>query len=278
MAVMERAGEIMKKIGTGRTAEVYLTENMTVVKLFFTWVSPEHIRNERERAAMIGEIYPQAPRCIATGEWDGRQGLEMEYIEGQMGTDYLMQKPLAIRQILTQFAHVHKDMHQIIAPALPGQAEKYEAGIAECPYLTAATQAALRIFLAEREVQDTLCHGDFHPENIIVTKDGQYRVIDWLDAYRGDPMGDVARTYYLLSRGTSPNPKMSFFEKILLRIRPVLAEQYFRYYYRGEKIFEKDWLTWQMIIQACRTREGITEELPRLHQSLRILEKHLFRR
>ena len=42
-----------------------------------------------------------------------------------------------------------------------------------------------------------VCHGDFHPLNVIV--DGEAAtVIDWTDAGLGDPMGDVARTALLL--------------------------------------------------------------------------------
>jgi aminoglycoside phosphotransferase (APT) family kinase protein len=268
----------MEKIGTGRTAEVYLTENQTVVKLFYDWVTPQHIENEVLRAKSIAAIYPQAPRYISAGNWEGRHGLEMEYIPGEMGTDYMLHNALRIRQVLAQAAAVHKEMHRTFAPALPGQVEKFQDNIAACDYITENTQAELLSFLAEREEMGFLCHGDFHPENIIVTRDGQFRVIDWLDAYRGDPMGDVARTYYLLSQGEAVQQKQSFGEKMLLRIRPILAEQYFRLYYRGEKIFEKNWLTWQLIIQAARIQEGITAETPRLHQSIRLLEKHLFAR
>jgi hypothetical protein len=55
-----------------------------------------------------------------------------------------------------------------------------------------------------------------------------------------------------------------------------LAEQYLRYYYRGEKFFEKDWLTWQLIIFCGRMQEGIEEEQPKLHWMIRRWEQRLF--
>jgi aminoglycoside phosphotransferase (APT) family kinase protein len=43
-----------------------------------------------------------------------------------------------------------------------------------------------------------LCHGDMHPSNVILTDDGPM-IVDWFDASRGDPVGDVARSLLLLS-------------------------------------------------------------------------------
>jgi Phosphotransferase enzyme family len=43
-----------------------------------------------------------------------------------------------------------------------------------------------------------LCHGDLHPGNVIMGRDGPV-IIDWFDVSRGDPVADVARTVLLLS-------------------------------------------------------------------------------
>ena len=42
-----------------------------------------------------------------------------------------------------------------------------------------------------------LCHGDFHPRNVLVDRTGSfttYGVVDWTDARLGDPHFDVARS------------------------------------------------------------------------------------
>ncbi len=44
-----------------------------------------------------------------------------------------------------------------------------------------------------------LCHGDFEPDNIIVTENGVMYVVDWVHASQGNASADVARTYLLLS-------------------------------------------------------------------------------
>jgi len=52
-----------------------------------------------------------------------------------------------------------------------------------------------------------LCHGDFHPDNVIWSERGPV-VIDWLDANRGDPAADVARTPMLISIGETPDGRL----------------------------------------------------------------------
>lgn len=41
-----------------------------------------------------------------------------------------------------------------------------------------------------------LCHGDFHPQNIIKTENG-FAIIDWIDATIGDSLADGCRSYLL---------------------------------------------------------------------------------
>lgn len=45
--------------------------------------------------------------------------------------------------------------------------------------------------------EPSLCHGDFHPLNILVADDGQLTVLDWSDAAVGDRHYDVGRTLAL---------------------------------------------------------------------------------
>jgi aminoglycoside phosphotransferase (APT) family kinase protein len=52
--------------------------------------------------------------------------------------------------------------------------------------------------LADMPDGDRLCHGDFHPINVL-GQNSQPMVIDWPDACCGDPAADVCRSYLLLN-------------------------------------------------------------------------------
>lgn len=47
-------------------------------------------------------------------------------------------------------------------------------------------------------IKKNLCHGDFHPGNILVSKDKKV-IIDWSGVHTGNPVSDVAHTYLLMS-------------------------------------------------------------------------------
>lgn len=62
-----------------------------------------------------------------------------------------------------------------------------------------------------------LCHGDFHPGNVLV-RDGRFYIIDWMNAYRGNRLADVANTYILMRntpRLPGQNPASHFVQKRL---------------------------------------------------------------
>lgn len=76
-----------------------------------------------------------------------------------------------------------------------------------------------------------LIHGDYHPENILVTPDGRQAVIDWSSATFADPRVDVANTMAVLltdgnvegaraflagyeEMGERPLPDMDYFQSL----------------------------------------------------------------
>jgi aminoglycoside phosphotransferase (APT) family kinase protein len=52
---------------------------------------------------------------------------------------------------------------------------------------------------------DRLVHGDFHPENVLLSPRGPV-VIDWSNASRGEAADDVALTWAILATSSIPGP------------------------------------------------------------------------
>jgi aminoglycoside phosphotransferase (APT) family kinase protein len=114
---------------------------------------------------------------------------------------------------------------------------------------------------------DRLCHGDFHPANILGTLKSPV-IIDWGDASRGAPAADVARTLLLLRMGELP-PNTSAPMRGLTAIgRGLLTSRYQSVYRRqsGEHLARLD--DWVFVRAAARFYEGIEVEFPRLTRLL----------
>ena len=76
--------------------------------------------------------------------------------------------------------------------------------------------------------ETVICHGDFHPLNILSDGKKVTGVIDWPNAILGPPQVDVGATL-VIARFSQPI-KVSLLERVLLLLRPVLARRYLGIY------------------------------------------------
>ena len=96
--------------------------------------------------------------------------------------------------------------------------------------------------LASMPEGERLCHGDFHPLNILGPP-GSEILVDWLDAMRGDPAADVCRSFVLIRH-----------------VAPEVAAAYVETYagVSGEGV-EKI-RRWLPFVAAARLAEGVPDE------------------
>jgi aminoglycoside phosphotransferase (APT) family kinase protein len=249
---------------------VYAWEAGWVLKLFFSWVSA----GDAEREAFISRtVHATGYPAPAVGEVvvvDGRHGIIFERIEGPSILRLALARPWLFFSGIRQLADLHVAMHARTTPDLPPQRERLASKIQRAhglsPELIDGSLAAL-----QKLPQDNrLCHGDFHPDNILVTSRGPV-VIDWLDATRGHPLGDVARTCILLSVGQPPNRAIGL---ILDTLRSALRSAYLRRYYRLSGFNPDDLAPWIPVTAAARLEENILGEGEAL---VRMVERGLAR-
>ena len=102
---------------------------------------------------------------------------------------------------------------------------------------------------------DRLCHGDFHPGNVLLAEQGEV-IIDWIDATCGNPLADVARSTMIalgsVASDQIPNP----FIKALVRLFHAI---YIRHYFRLRPGGEREYRRWLPIVAAARLSEQIPE-------------------
>ena len=164
----------------------------------------------------------------------------------------------------------HSAMHSHHAPdTLPDL--RYELGqsIESANALPRSLAADALDLLRTLPAGDRLCHGDYHPANVLGTLRAPV-IIDWGDASRGDPAADVARTLLLLRMGELP-PETSAGMRALTAIgRGVLARRYLAVYRRSASEEPARLDDWMFVRAAARFNEELEVEYPRL---LRLLEE-----
>jgi aminoglycoside phosphotransferase (APT) family kinase protein len=102
--------------------------------------------------------------------------------------------------------------------------------------------------LAELPDCDRLCHGDFHPSNIVGTP-GHASIIDWPHAARGEPTVDVCQSWLLMQRSD-----------------PELAFAYVEAYAKEGGLAPANILYWSPVVAGARLADNVPREVERLKQ------------
>jgi len=246
-------------IATGRTAEVFALEGRPdlVVKLFFPGFE-SNAAKEFGISQLLSRLGIAAPTASETVVIDGRAGMVLQRVDGPSLLDLISKRPWATRSIGRTLAELHLAMHTAPGEGLPRLADILEKQITNSDILDAAERDAALALLRALPDGDRLCHGDFHPGNILVGDKGPV-TIDWTNVSCGPPLADLAKTT-LLVRGGAP-PRLSLPMKVVLKvIRAVLLSSYFRRYDELEEVNRAELRRWVTVVAAARLSEKIPEE------------------
>lgn len=254
------------KIAEGREAEVFEWDENSVLKLY----RPGYLGYLSESAALsaLERSGGPAPRVFDTVEIDGRTGLVLERLAGRDMLTILERKPWRLFEAARSLADAHLMIHTVEAPRdLPELKEVLSERISEAVSDRALREFALRT-LDPLPLGDRLCHGDFHPGNVLLSHE-RVGVIDWTNSTRGVPEADHARTRLLIGRGDLPPGMSALFRRVVLAGRRVFAATYARVYRRGAPRPPVDVAAWEVAHAAARLWEGIAAETPMLTAFLR---------
>lgn len=250
-------------IATGRTAEIYNWDNGRVLKLFRAWMPASTAAHEARIARAVYETGTRVPAVGDVVDIEGRIGILYERIEGVSMMKRLGRQPWRLLHFARCLADLHAEMHTHRVPGLPSQKERVIKKIERADPLPKRLKVRALTTLASLPNEDILCHGDFHPDNVLMTTEGPI-IIDWVDATRGHPMADVARTSLLLSAGSVPAETPRPIRWSISTIRRLFHSIYLRRYFQIRPHNHQELKAWQPVVTAARLSENIDAETAQL--------------
>jgi len=237
-------------------------------------VVPDALMGAKELAvqAAVADAGVATPRVHLSGEAGGSLGgawAVMGYVEGRQlladldGVAAIRQLPVLLRQLPRQLAVTMMAIHRInpelvaerVRAAAPGAALSVDE-IWE--HLHAASNSFRSLRSALERLRQTMpsqarvvvCHGDFHPFNLLVDDAGNVTVLDWTGAAIAPAAFDVAFTVLLLRHPPLDAPP-TLRPAINVGAR-VLARRFHRTYHAFNPEADLDHLSWYLALHASR--------------------------
>jgi len=178
-------------------------------------------------------------------------------------------RPWMILKHARSLAELHVQIHRQSITGLPFYKDRLDDDIRNNPHLSETLRNKALRLLARLPQGESVCHGDYHPENVLITKAGPV-VIDWMTASMGSPGADAARTSLILSIGAKAAGE---------QVHPIIRTAirlYHRTYINRYRALKPDTATqttrWIPVIAAARLSENI---IPEREALIKIVEEGL---
>ncbi len=192
--------EELHKVGEGNTADIYAIDGNKVLKLFKLGYSQNAVWQEYQNHGMVNSMMNNVPQIYEYIEENGRFGYIMEKVQGKSFAS-LMMNELTFEPAMDMFTRIHKEWLTKISDTAILYTEWMKHALNN-----KRMDSDLLNRINHLPNGNTLCHGDFHPYNIIVTPENQPIVIDFANICRGPKEYDIARTYVLLKEAVADSP------------------------------------------------------------------------
>jgi uncharacterized protein (TIGR02172 family) len=253
---MDEPNELGAIQAQGRTADIYNWKNNCILKLFHNWFDLDSIRYEQRMSRAVHASGLPVPDVKDLIQVKGRYGLIYERVDGFTMLDILFQQPWRVDQLGQLLANLQVEIHRSkLQPDFPSQRDRLRKKLHNAARLPGNLRQSLLAELERLPDGRQICHGDFHPGNVIMQPERAV-IIDWIDASRGNPLADVARSTIIAlgAAGSSQiaDPKM---KAIVIDFHQAYLHHYFTLQPEGRAEYQR----WLPIVAGARLSENISE-------------------
>jgi len=244
-------------IAVGRTAEILSHGNQQVLKLFRSGIPEHFIESEYKISKDVFDLGISCPQPIELIDYSERKGIIYNRILGITMLKSISKKLWTINKEAKRMARIHCSIHNKPVLNFPKQKDILIERIQHAPLLSGEEIEQIIIGLKNLNEETKLCHGDYHPDNIVLGE--KEWIIDWMTGMGGNPAGDVARTILLLKLGSMPEGTPKIVKGLVSLIRNQILRTYIKEYTSISEITIEEINQWIIPIAAARLSEWIPE-------------------
>lgn len=223
--------EYGKLIGEGRQAKVYEWGRNEIIKIFDSSVLNSDIENEYKKSIVAYELGIPSPYVKEIVDINGKRGIVYEKLVGSTLLKTMKNNVFKIKKSIQMVAENHVKLSKYNTNELPDIKKiiKDSMNRIDENILDEDKKKLINDYIDRLPEINGLCHVDFHPDNIIITKSGP-KIIDWCNAASGDPCADAAVTAIIFTLCNNPpgtGKVINVLSKVLARyMKKVYINQY----------------------------------------------------
>lgn len=195
--------KIGKCVGSGNTANIYEWDSDKIIKLFHEGYPEQSIRKEYNNAKKIEKKHLSMARAYELIYYNHRLGIIYDKIDGESLIEWLFRTE-DYQGCASYMSALHKTILTHKAVGVPSYKVLLAEQISNRDNLPIQDKLYALHLLEHLPNGNVLCHGDFHPGNILL-KNGKAVLIDYQDVCTGDEKYDIAQTLYLLEESNLPS-------------------------------------------------------------------------
>jgi uncharacterized protein (TIGR02172 family) len=248
----------LTKIAAGGQAEIYDLNNGKVLRLLYKKEDKYLIDYEFKSLQIVKRNGLFVPDVFEIVDVNDRPGLIMEKIDGITMTKLFQIKPTSLFKKVKELSVIHFKLNKIKAPeGFMDLKKRIKFLVEKSSFINSEKKDFVSNILEQLPDGDKLCHGDFHPGNIIIKNNKPY-IIDWCGVTKADPIADVAHTY-LIFKNMPRLPNSSFVSFRIMKLAGYLASKTYLKSY-NDKIDTNIFSKWLLVRAAERTFYGEPSE------------------
>lgn len=258
----------LKLMARGGEADIYDLTNGKILRVRRRTKG----RTFEEEKALLGHLLSSGIRVPAIYEnlsIEGKPAQVIQKIYGRTMSERIQRSPFSLLKEAELLARIHINLLQIKPQSNMTSLEEMFTYFVNSAVIPKELLNFIEKIFYELSPGQSVCHGDFHPGNILVEENARY-IIDWSGAYSGNSLSDIAHTYLLLRRAPLMPGQSRIQHAVVRAIASCLATLYLKNISKLISLDFSEFSKWTVVMSFLRVCHGIPTEK---EERLRYLQK-----
>jgi thiamine kinase-like enzyme len=249
----------LQLIAQGGEADIYDIGNDKILRVHRN-PQGQTFETEKQLFPILAEYHINIPTVYEYIEVEGLPAQVVQKVNGSTMLEQMQQHPLEMVRKTKKLAAMHAQVLNIHSNCKLNSIENiFHYFILKPSCCDAKLINFASKLIKELPIDNAICHGDFHPGNILV-QDSTCYIIDWSGAYHSNFVTDIADTYLLMTHVPKIPGQSHLQHAVISFMGSYMAKIYLKEIMKLKEFSLAEFSKWTVIMSFLRTYYGAQSE------------------